>query len=159
MVNAEELLRHCQSTRIWSHLQLLALTSQFLQVSLEKRNQIEALLRRAGVFIQQLPKLHTFVLWNGGKAQAYAFVCCIDRDSVSATWRGTWHLELSPLMVKSWQLAVLKLPCKQECIPGAISSHRDAIYHLKLSCQVIDPASLWQFLEGGIQLNAVIHVK
>jgi hypothetical protein len=99
-----------------------------------------------------MPKLHTFVLWNGGKTHACAFIYRIDRDGASITWRGTWHLELSPLVVKSWWLAASKLPCsefselqiKQEYVRGVIKSHGDAIYHLELPCQVIDPASLWQ---------------
>ncbi|KAL7620502.1 hypothetical protein AAE478_009497 [Parahypoxylon ruwenzoriense] len=137
MVNAEELFRHCQSTWSWSHLQSLALTSQLLQDDWERREQIEALLCRASVLVQMMPKIHTFVLWNGGKAHACAFIYRIDRDSASVTWRGTWHLELSPLLVKSWQLAASKLPSpelrlKQECIRGVIKSHGDAIYRLEL---------------------------
>lgn len=154
MINAEQLFRHCQSTWSWSHLQSLALTSQLLQDDWEKSEQIETLLCRAGVLVQKMPKLHTFVLWNGGKGHACAFIYRIDRDSASVTWRGTWHLELSPIVIKSWQLAASKLPfsklrIKQECIQGVIKSHGDAIYHLELPCQVIDPASLWQIRREG----------
>lgn len=154
MINAEELFQQCQSTWSWSHLQSLALTSQLLQDDWEKLEQIEALLCRARVLVQKMPKLHTFVLWNGGKAHACAFIYRMARDGASVTWRGTWHLELSPRVVKSWQLAASKLSftelqVKQECIQGVIRSHGDAIYHLKLPCQVIDPASLWQIRKEG----------
>jgi len=160
MVNAEELFRHCQSTWSWLRLQSLAPTSQLLQDDWGKRSQIEALLCRVGVLVQKMPKLHTFVLWNGGKAHACAFIYRIDRDVASITWRGTWHLELSPLVVKSWQLVASKLPrsefselqIKQESIRGVIKSHGDAIYHLELPCQVIDPASLWQIRREGYSL-------
>ncbi|KAI1505026.1 hypothetical protein F5X99DRAFT_431132 [Biscogniauxia marginata] len=157
MINAEELFRHCQSTWSWSHLQSLALTSQLLQDGWEKRKQIETMLCRASDLVQKMPKIHTFVLWNGGKAHACAFIYRIGRDSASVTWRGTWHLKLSPLVVKSWQLAASKLPSpelqlKQECIRGVIKSHGDAIYHLELPCQVIDPASLWQIRREGCSL-------
>ena len=157
IVNAEELFRHCQSTWDWLHLQSLALTSQLLQDDEEKRKQIEALLCLAGALAQKMPKLQTFVLWNGGKAHACAFIFRIDRDSASVTWRGTWQLELSPLVVKSWQLAaskrtLSKLEIKQERIRGVIKSHGDAIYHLGLPCQVIDPASLWQIRREGRSL-------
>jgi hypothetical protein len=157
MVNAEELFRHCQSTWSWSHLQSLALTSQLLQDDWEKRKQIEALLCRAGVFVPKMPKLHTFVLWNGGKAHACAFIYRIERGSASVTWRGTWHLELGPRVIKSWQLAASKLPfsklqIKQERIRGVTKSHGDAIHHLELPCQVIDPASLWQIRREGCNL-------
>ncbi|KAI0872459.1 hypothetical protein GGS24DRAFT_467484 [Hypoxylon argillaceum] len=160
MINAQELFRHSQSTWSWLHLQSLALTSQLLQDDWGKRNQIEALLCQARAFVQKMPKLHTFVLWNGGKAHACAFIYRINRNSASITWRGTWHLELSPLVVKLWQLAASKLPCsefselqiKQEYIREVIKSRGDAIYYLKLPCQVIDPASLWQIRREGYSL-------
>ena len=158
MINAEELFQYCQPKWSWSYLQSLALTSQLLQDDLEKREQVEALLCRARVLIQKMPKIHTLVLWNGGKAHACAFIYRINRDSASITWRGTWHLELSPRVVKSWQLAALKrnfseLQVKQEYIRGVIiKSHGDAIYHLDLPCQVIDPASLWQIRREGCSL-------
>ncbi|KAI1140318.1 hypothetical protein F5Y05DRAFT_313647 [Hypoxylon sp. FL0543] len=158
MINAEELFRHCQSTWSWTHLQSLALTSQLLQDAWEKRQQIEALLCRAEVLIQKMPKLHTFVLWNGGKAQACAFIYCIDKDNASVTWRGTWNLELTPRVVDLWQLAASKLgysklQFKQETVRGVIRSHGDAIYHLKLPCQVIQTASLWQIRREGYGLT------
>lgn len=157
MINAEELFRHCRSMWSWSHLQSLALTSQLLRDDGEKREQIEALLCRAGVLVQKMPRLHTCVLWNGGKGHACVFIYRIDSNSASITWRGTWHLELRPVVVKSWQLAASKLPLsklqiKRECIRGVIESHGDAIYHLELPCQVIEPASLWQIRREGCSL-------
>ncbi|KAI1382464.1 hypothetical protein F4677DRAFT_452156 [Hypoxylon crocopeplum] len=147
MVNAEELFQHCRSTWSWSHLQSLALTSQLLQDDSEKREQIEALLCRARVLVQKMPKINTFVLWNDGKAHACAFIYRIDGDRAS----------LSPLVVKSWQLAASKLryselQLKQECIQAVLKSHGDAIYHLELPCEVIDPASLWQIRREGYSL-------
>ncbi|KAK2018809.1 hypothetical protein LZ32DRAFT_289689 [Colletotrichum eremochloae] len=64
-------------------------------------------------------------------------------------WRETWRLEWSPGVVKAWQLAASKLSShrfeiRQEYVQGDIRSHGDAIYHLELPCQVIDPASVWQ---------------
>ncbi|KAI1255836.1 hypothetical protein MGN70_002576 [Eutypa lata] len=157
MINAEEFFPRCQSTWSWPHLQSLALTSQLLQDNWEKREQITALLCQAGDLVQKMPKIHTFVLWNGGKAHACAFIYRVDGDSASVTWRGTWHPELSPLVVESWELAASKLPfpklqLKQECIRGAIKSPGDAIHHLKLLCQVIDPASIWQIRREGWSL-------
>ncbi|KAI1744267.1 hypothetical protein F4680DRAFT_469600 [Xylaria scruposa] len=152
IVNAEEMFRHCQSTWIWLHLQSLALTSQLLQDDWEKRDQIEALLYRAGVLAQKMPELRTFMLWNGGKNHACAFIYRADRERASITWRGTWLLELRRPVVKPWQLAAAELPSyrfselqvKQEHVQEVIRSHGDAIYHLKLPCQVIDPRSHWQ---------------
>ena len=158
MINAEELFQHCHSTWSWSYLQSLALTSQLLQNDWEKYKQVEALLCRASVLVRRMPKLHTLVLWNGGRGHACAFVYRIDSDSISVTWRGTWHLELSPLVVESWQLAASKLhfselQIKQEWVGAVIRSHGDAIYHLQLPCQVIDPASLWQIRREGWSLK------
>ncbi|KAK8136952.1 hypothetical protein PG984_004892 [Apiospora sp. TS-2023a] len=152
IVDAEDLFRHCQSTWHWPNLQSLALTSQLLQEDWEKREKLEALLCQASILVRKMPKLHTFVLWNGGKGHAFAFVYSVDRGSASVTWRGTWHFNLSPRVVKSWQLAASGLPrshcseleVKHEDIHGVVTSHGDAIYRLKLPCQVIDPASLWQ---------------
>ncbi|KAI1411399.1 hypothetical protein F5Y13DRAFT_200974 [Hypoxylon sp. FL1857] len=160
LVNAEVLFRHCQPTWSWLHLQSLALTSQLLQDDGEKRSQIEVLLCRARVLVHNMPKLHTLVLWNGGKGHACAFIYRVDRDSASITWRGTWHLELSPLVVKSWQIAFSKLPCsehselqvRQQHVRGVIKSHGDAIYRLELPCQVIEPASLWQIRREAYSL-------
>lgn len=149
MIDAGNFLRYCRPTWSWSRLQSLALTSQFLQDGLENRKKIEVLLRQAGDLVQKMPKMHTFVLWNGGRGHACAFIYRVDRDRASITWRGTWHLELSPAVVKSWQPAAEKLPIselqvKHECIREVVRSHGDAIYYLQLPCQVIEPASLWQ---------------
>ncbi|KAI1122752.1 hypothetical protein F5Y10DRAFT_286855 [Nemania abortiva] len=160
MVNAEELFRHCRSTWSWLRLESLALTSELLQDDWGKREQLENLLCRASVLVQKMPKLRTLVLWNGGKEHACAFIYRVGRDSASITWRGTWRLWLTPRVVKSWQLAASKLPCseyselqiKEERIEGVINSHGDAIYHLRLPCQVVEPASLWQIRREGYSL-------
>ncbi|KAK7935126.1 hypothetical protein PG985_000621 [Apiospora marii] len=151
-LHAEELSQHCQAAWRWKHLESLALTSQLLQNDWDTHNELETLLCRAGVLARKMPKLHTLVLWNGGKGHACAFIYRVDRGSASITWRGTWHFNLSPRVVKSWQLAASRLPrshcseldVKHDDIPGVRTSHGDAIYRLKLPCQVIDPASLWQ---------------
>lgn len=100
LVNAEELFRHSESTWSWPHLQSLALTSQLLHNEWEKREQIEDLLCRASDLARKMPKLHTFVLSNGGKAHACAFIYRVDGDRASITWRGTLNLEFSPRVVE-----------------------------------------------------------
>lgn len=149
-VNAEEVFRHCQPTWTWPHLQSLALTSQLLQPDPENHEKIKALLRQAAVLVQQMPKIRDFVLWNGEYGHACAFIYRMDRDRVTITWRGTWNLDMSPRTVQAWQqaasaLSSFELQIKKECIPeDVIISHGDAIHHLELPCQVVDPASLWQ---------------
>ncbi|KAK2047443.1 hypothetical protein LZ31DRAFT_609542 [Colletotrichum somersetense] len=111
--------------------------------------KIEGLLCQASALAQKMPKLHTFVLWNGGKGHACAFIYRIGRDYTTIVWRGTWRLELSPRVVESWQFVASKLcdekfQVRQEFLKGGMKWHGDAIYHLDLPCQVVDPASLWQ---------------
>jgi hypothetical protein len=156
MINAEEIFRQCQPAWLWSNLQSLALTSQLMQDDPGKREEIRTLLSRSAVIARQMPRIHTFVLWNGGKAHACAFIYCVDEDQASITWRGTWNLDLSG-MTKSWQLTAskrtfAKLQVKQECISSVVTSHGDSIHHLKLPCQVIHPASLWQMRREGFSL-------
>lgn len=150
MTDAEPLFRHCQSTWIWPELQTLSLTSQVLQSGVEKRGAIKALLCRAAELVRQMPKMRTLVLWNGGKDHACAFIYRVDRnDYPSITWRGTWHMEMSPRVIKSWQDVASTLPSGRldvwnEHIEEAIGSHGDAIHHLRLPVQAVEPASLWQ---------------
>ncbi|KAK8065664.1 hypothetical protein PG997_012411 [Apiospora hydei] len=150
MVQAEEIVQRCQPTWSWPRLESLALTSQLLQNDWGTRSDLENLLCRTSVLVQKMPKLQTLVLWNGGKGHACAFIYRVDGGSASITWRGTWKSSFSLRVVEAWQLTASKLPrcpeveVKQEDITGVIHSHGDAIYHLKLPCQVIDPASLWQ---------------
>ncbi|KAK2026914.1 hypothetical protein LX32DRAFT_665009 [Colletotrichum zoysiae] len=148
-VNAEDIFRYCNPTWSWSNLQSLALTSPLLQNDEGGSNQIEGLLCQASALAQKMPKLHTFVLWNGGKEHACAFIYRVGRDYATVIWRGTWRLELSPRVVESWQLVASKLcdkkfQVRQEFVQGDMKLHGDAIYHLDLPCQVVDPASLWQ---------------
>jgi hypothetical protein len=37
----------------------------------------------------------------------------------------------------------------KEGVDGVIGSHGDAIHHLRLPCQVVTPASLWQIRQEG----------
>ncbi|KAL6859518.1 hypothetical protein J3F83DRAFT_768856 [Trichoderma novae-zelandiae] len=151
MLHAEHLLRHCRLGWNWPHLQSLVLTSAFLQDVKPFRPSIYSLLRRAAVVAQRMPELHTFVLWNGARGHAAAFIYRADRDGVSITWRATWPLSLSkdPLLLGAWRLVAARLPflelrLRHQRIVRAICSHGDAIHYLKLPCQVIEPASLWQ---------------
>ena len=157
MVGADDLFENCQATWSWPHLRSLALTSQILQGDYD-RETITSLLCRASVFAQKMPKLHTFVLWNDGEAHACAFIYRTDGERASVTWRGTWSLDLDPRVVTSWQQVgstprFPELRVSKELISDDIKSHGDALYHLKLPCQVIDPASLWQMRREGHNLT------
>ncbi|KAI1176206.1 hypothetical protein F4777DRAFT_597829 [Nemania sp. FL0916] len=152
MVDAEDVFEPCQPTWSWPHLESLALTSQSLGNDWRKYGKIETLLCRASVFVRKMPKLHTLVLWNGGKANACAFIYRVDRECASITWRGTWRLPLTRPVIESWQRTASELPCSEyselrittEDIQRIPHCHGDAIHYLQLPCQVIEPASLWQ---------------
>ncbi|KAK4067030.1 uncharacterized protein Triagg1_8030 [Trichoderma aggressivum f. europaeum] len=156
MIPAEAFFRQCESTWTWSHLQSLALTSKLMRHEAEHRRAVKVFLRRAGEVAQQMPKMHTFVLWNCENSHACAFIYRVERGTASLTWRGTWNLKLSSLVVEPWQVVASKrqmycskLQLKKEQVKAAIKCPGDAIYHLKLPCQVIEPASLWQIRREG----------
>lgn len=149
MINAEGFFKHCHSSLRWTRLESLVLTSDLLTAEEDKAQERDALLCRARVVVQQMPKLRTFVLWNGAEELAGAFIYQTDGQTTSITWRGSWQLDLSPGLLQSWGQIVMsrRIPClyvHREHIQAKIKSHADAIYHLRLPIQVVDPASLWQ---------------
>ena len=155
MANAEDFFRACVRTWTWPHLQSLALTSEHLRITGNCKD-IDALLCSAGAAALRMPKLHTLVLWNGRKRNACAFIYRVDQNHASITWRGTWELELHPPVVEAWQRVAsryhsFELRTKKQHIQGTIDSHGDAIHYLKLPCQVVSPASLWQIRKEGEQ--------
>ncbi|PON23663.1 hypothetical protein TGAM01_v207310 [Trichoderma gamsii] len=150
MVDAERMFQNCEPDWVWPNLQTLSLTSPLLQSDDENRKAIEDLLCRAGELVRKMPKMRTLVLWNGGKEHACAFIYRLDgNDDPSITWRGTWDMKMSPRVIESWQVVASTFPSgrldvRNELIREAIGSHGDAIYHLRLPVQVVEPASLWQ---------------
>lgn len=149
LISAEWFFRHCRSSWRWTRLVSLVLTSGLLTAKVEKEQERDALLCRASVVVQQMRRLRTFVLWNGAENLAAAFIYQTNGETTSITWRGSWELDLSPFVLQSWgQIAMSRrIPCLyiyRERIHEEIKSHADAIYHLRLPVQVVDPASLWQ---------------
>jgi hypothetical protein len=158
MVNADDFFQACVRTWTWQHLQSLALTSQLLRYT-GNRQEIYAMLYKAGVTALQMPRLHTLVLWNGSRGNACAFIYHTDRYFAHLTWRGTWDLELSSEVVRVWRRVALKfrsteLLIDKQKIQGVVGSHGDAIHRLNLPCQVVAPASLWQIRKEEAQQAA-----
>lgn len=156
MINAEDVFRNCQPAWNWPHLQTLALTSNFLRQDEKLRPYINMILRRAGALAQKMPELNTFVLWNGGRGHACAFIYRVEEDGASITWRGTWRMVLSedPLVLQVWghvaaRRKFSRLQIRQQRIVRYISSHGDAVHRLELPCQVVEPASVWQIRREG----------
>ncbi|KAL7947352.1 hypothetical protein V8C42DRAFT_363818 [Trichoderma barbatum] len=154
MVDAKDILRQCKSSWKWRQLETVALTSQLLRESSNSHRKIERLLCKAAVLAKQMPELDTFVLWNGGMGNACAFIYRVVRDEASITWRGTWRLEMSRSVIEAWKSVASIRTCRgleirQERIESTITCVGEAIHHLKLPCQVADPASLWQMRREG----------
>ncbi|ROT36879.1 hypothetical protein SODALDRAFT_281540 [Sodiomyces alkalinus F11] len=162
MVDARRFFNACRPSHSWHHLRFLTLTSSILRET-APREDISSLLRDAGVLASHMPQLETMVLWNSRPGEACAAIYQRKKASPIATltWRGTWDLELSPEVVKSWEkVASSNSSClwvEKEQVQGVIdrhgetmiNSHGDAIHHLRLPGGVIDPVSLFQLRREG----------
>ncbi|KAK0714708.1 hypothetical protein B0H67DRAFT_536609 [Lasiosphaeris hirsuta] len=155
MVNAQDFFQACQPAWTWARLESLALTSQHFQDP-GRRDEVDALLFKAGVTALRMPKLRALVLWDGRKDNACAFVYRTGGDHASVTWLGTWNMDLSPRVVEAWRRVAFDghsrhtLRTDNQEVRGVINSHGDAIYRLKLPCQVVSPTSLWQIREENV---------
>jgi hypothetical protein len=100
-----------------------------------------------------MPKLQDLVLWNGKRGEACAFIYHKEsqsRDKASLTWRGTWDFNLDDV-AKWWQKNLGPVQVKYVGLQKEIiHSHGDAIYHLRLPRDVIDPESLRQIRQEGM---------
>ena len=158
MIHAEQFFGLCEPFCFWPRLETLALTSKYLgDAGKEKRKECRDLLYTAAVWVQRMPQLITLVIWNGGRRNACAFIYRVDsHGKPSITWRGNWRLEYSHRVIEAWKIIAsttprqkerhepLPLETRYEHIEHEIRSHAEAIYRLKLPCQVVHPASLWQ---------------
>ncbi|PKK40878.1 hypothetical protein CI102_15367 [Trichoderma harzianum] len=158
MVDAKDVLRHCKPAYTWPQLKTVALTSQLLKedanLNPDSQGRIKDLLCRAAAIAKRMPELDTFVLWNGAKGDACAFIYRVKGSKASITWRGTWDLEMSPKVVETWNSVALtrswrEIEIYQERIGSEVNCVGDAIRHLKLPCRVVEPASLWQMRREG----------
>jgi len=102
-----------------------------------------------------MPQLESVVFWNSKHGEACAVIYQRNKASryATLTWRGTWDLELSHDVVKSWQKVAsdsYHLRVENERVQGVINSHGDVVHHLRLPAGVIDPVSLWQIRQEGM---------
>ncbi|KAH6618291.1 hypothetical protein B0J18DRAFT_402141 [Chaetomium sp. MPI-SDFR-AT-0129] len=162
MIDARDFFDTCQCSWRWRRLESLALTSPILcePKTHQEKIKTEKLLRAAGRVARRMPKLKTMVLWNGQVKNACAFIYHVGAgprpNMASITWRGTWEMELTHRVVAVWERVAEKqgylkpLWVTQKHINKEdILSHGDAIHHLAMPCQVIEPESLWQIREEG----------
>lgn len=80
---------------------------------------------------------------------ACAFVYTRGERYAEINWRGTWELNIGSDAMNAWnnvaRFGGLQLrTTAHKHITEVTMSHGDAIYHLNLPCEVIQPASLWQ---------------
>ncbi|KAF5969052.1 hypothetical protein FCOIX_11078 [Fusarium coicis] len=144
VVRQRDLVRH-----IYLHVELpeynCRLCAPDLSITIGDNN--ERRMAKA-VLVLRMPNLTTMVLWNGETGRACAFMYTRVKHYAHITWRGAWDLEISRQVLEAWEdvakLHSLELRITHERLQETIRSHGDAIFHLNLPCQVIEPTSLWQ---------------
>ncbi|KAI7758599.1 hypothetical protein LZL87_006990 [Fusarium oxysporum] len=148
-IDAVNFFKACEEEWTWNYLQSLSLTSSLLLQNIkEQKGRIDNLLVTAAKFLLRMPNLTTMALWSGGTGKACAFMYTRTKHYAHVTWRGTWDLEISRQVLEAWEgvaeLHSVELRVRHERLQEIIRSHGDAIFHLNLPCQVIEPTSLWQ---------------
>lgn len=143
----------------WRNLTSLALTSQLLAPGASKINIDNTL--QAAAAAMRVSKLETMEIWNGrkGLAMLFRYQSAGQGQPAVITWRGTWAFILRPPVLQAWEAVAEKhgglgTVLVEELLDAdtMIKSHGDAIHHLKLSTQVIRPASLRQIrMEHGVR--------
>ncbi|KAL6892461.1 hypothetical protein HDV57DRAFT_507238 [Trichoderma longibrachiatum] len=141
---------YCLEDYTWWNLRSLCLTSLVLHS--EFPADAAALLHKAATVAMRMPKLHTLVLWNGEQqGHACAFIYRNSSLGPSITWRGTWDIDLylTAVIVDAWKAVVSQTGWEDlsvcfERVQEEICCLGDAIYYLRLPCQVIEPQSLWE---------------
>ncbi|KAM0316305.1 hypothetical protein ACHAO8_003326 [Botrytis cinerea] len=136
----------------WPNLTWLALTSQLL-IPQEHPVELNYMLQAAAAAALNMPNLETMEIWNGGKGFAMLFRYQRGKQGRPAviTCKGTWELNLGPLVIQAWDSVTLK-DCGEGIviikelldISDDIKSHGDAIHYLELSKPVVRPISLRQ---------------
>lgn len=158
---------YCLEDYTWWNLRSLCLTSLVLHS--EFPADAAALLHKAATVAMRMPKLHTLVLWNGEQqGHACAFIYRNSSLGPSITWRGTWDIDLylTAVIVDAWKAVVSQTGWEDlsvcfERVQEEICCLGDAIYYLRLPCQVIEPQSLWEMRreERMIVPSSLIEVE
>lgn len=146
LINAGDFLAACRKEWTWEHLQSLALS--FQGSGKHHQEGINSPLLSTAKVALRMPKLETLVLWSGDRGTTCAFIYTRNEYCAQVVWRGTWDLDISQEALKAWEavaaLYSLELRVEHERIQEVIRSCGDAIHHLNLPCQIIQPTSLWQ---------------
>ncbi|KAI3535884.1 hypothetical protein CABS01_00789 [Colletotrichum abscissum] len=148
LIEASDFFQSRQKDWVWSHMRFLTLTSRILTQTENLR--IENLLRNAATTALSIPHLHTMVLWNGRKGEAFKFFYHAKSSYTCIGWQGTWDWKLTPSVIRNWQRVAdqntrhdLKV-IPEPLITTSIDSHAHAIELLDLPSEVVHPVSLLQ---------------
>ncbi|RYP45291.1 hypothetical protein DL768_008331 [Monosporascus sp. mg162] len=152
MVDARDFFDAREPFWKWPNLTWLALTSRLLAPE-ESPMELDDMLQAAAAAAMKMPNLETMEIWNGEKGLAMLFrYQRAERGRPAViTCRGTWELALRPPVIQAWDSVALRhcgrghVIAKELLDAGAcVTSHGDAIRHLKLSRPVTRPVSLQQ---------------
>lgn len=147
MFDARQFLDSLQATDCRHKLRSLTLTASILKRDSES-SEFASFLSNASSFPQKMKQLERLILWNSKPGEACAVIYQRDRSAQQATLirRGTWHFELDDEVVESWKNVNpdFLLRIEHEQLQAAVKGTGDAIYHLGLSGEVIDPISARQ---------------
>jgi hypothetical protein len=148
LIEARQFSNACNKEWTWDYLESLALTPLVMQEGEKYQRPLQKLLIDTAKLALRMPKLKALVLWRGFTGKACAFMYTRTELCADITVRGTWELVLSQDVLEAWEDVAkfhsVYLKVRHERIKEVITSHGDAIYHLDLPCQVIEPTSLWQ---------------
>lgn len=146
LINAGDFLAACRQEWTWEYLQSLALS--FRGSGKHHQEGINSLLLSIAKVALRMPKLETLVLWSREQGATCAFIYTRNEHYAQVVWRGTWDLDISHEALQAWEavaaLYSFELRVGHERIQEVIRSCGDAIDHLNLPCQIIQPMSLWQ---------------
>ena len=147
MFDARQFLDSLQATDCRHKLRSLTLTASILKRDSES-SEFASFLSNASSFPKKIKQLERLILWNSKPGEACAVIYQRDRSAQQATLirRGTWHFELDDEVVESWKNVNpdFLLRIEHEQLQAAVKGTGDAIYHLGLSGEVIDPISARQ---------------
>ncbi|OAA59456.1 hypothetical protein ISF_06391 [Cordyceps fumosorosea ARSEF 2679] len=130
-----------------SQLRSLTLTAAILMRDSES-GDIDSFLERASLFPRALEQLERLVLWNCEDGDACAVVYQRDRSTQKATLttRATWNLALNGETLRSWKKVDpgYTLVVEHERLRMAIRRPVNAIRHLRLPGEILNPTSAWK---------------
>ncbi|TEY62241.1 hypothetical protein BOTCAL_0165g00010 [Botryotinia calthae] len=160
MVEASHFFKARELSWKWPNLTWLALTSRLL-IPQELPAELDDMLQAAAAAAMNMPNLEIMEIWNGKKGLAMLFRYQRGKQGRPAviTCKGTWELNLRPLVIQAWDSVSWK-HCGEGIviikelldISDDIKSHGDAIHYLELSKPVVRPVSLRQ-----IQMKHTIY--